>query len=341
MKKISLLTMAVAATMFATDSFSATKLVSGGALTNSVARAGSLRMKPIELKVADEKTLVVQELPSNPNATRMMVMPGGAGLVKNKVKPKITTSSSNSNTQTTGDEVPQNYDEYQLKLKDSKYIDVVSKNQVDVDIKSLNKSLTNGSEYIKVDGDHLDVNIDALGEKLKKLYVGTIEFQRNGNVIQWRYRVNGKEKWNDLISISELAGPKVEMDYQNGAIVWKYTDDKDWQELLSLSDVTCSECKTRPDYYNYKANPDGEDGFITDAMSLDDEQWKTLNKLANDNKTKFLVEYEPVSGEDGMQIPANQVIVDRTELYDLQQQVNKLQQEYEELLKRQNNQEAK
>lgn len=165
MKKISFVAMICAISVFAYDSFAASKLISGGALTGSAARAGALRIKPVELKVADKKTLVVQELPNNADSTRMVVMSGGnSGFIKNmKTSSSLKTQTvADSNSQMENEKLPQNY---KIKAKDFDYVDV----------DNLNKTLTNGSEYLRASGDHIDVDVDRLSKKLadvlKKLYV--------------------------------------------------------------------------------------------------------------------------------------------------------------------------
>lgn len=305
-------------TMMCGNSFAAPKLVSLSNNSTSVSRAGALRIKPVDFKVADEKTLVVQELPNDSESTRMVVLP--SNVIKGSKKfgaTKNTATTTNENTieplavadvAVKADSLKGWGDEKQDKLMDSKYIYVIDRN-------------------------HIDVDVEGLSNDLKKLIVGKVELRRDKDNIEWRYNVAGNEKWNKLISVSELGAPTVQMGYQDDVIVWKYSDDKDWQTLLSLSDLPCSSCIAEQkanvsggDYPAYKAN------YNQKQVSLDDEQWDALSKVAGDDNAKFIVEYQPID-EEYQQNLSHKVLVDETELQELRNQIKDLQAAYEALLK--------
>jgi len=317
MKRFSLISLCIASAICG-NSFAAPKLVSLGDGNNSVARAGSLRIKPVEFKVEDEKTLVVNELPNETESTRMVVLPGNIVKGNKKITSSLKQKTPESKEITEGPIATadvainaKNYnrfdDEKQDKLMDSKYIYVI-------------------------DHNHIDVDVENLSNALKKLIVGKVELRRDKDNIEWRYNVSGNEKWNKLIAVSELGSPTVQMGYQNDVIVWKYSDDEDWQTLLSLSDLPCPSCvveqkATLPDFSNYKNG-----GYNQKQMSLDDEQWQALSKVADDDNAKFIVEYQPV--DDGYRPDfTHKVLVDENELSALRTQVQELKAAYDALLK--------
>ncbi len=68
-----------------------------------------------------------------------------------------------------------------------------------------------------------------------------VQIQVEDGYIQWKYE--DETDWNNLISLSILEGEKgedgkeVELQVTNDYIQWKYTNDTDWNNLIELSDL--------------------------------------------------------------------------------------------------------
>ena len=93
-----------------------------------------------------------------------------------------------------------------------------------------------------------------------------IELQKNDTHIQWRYKDEGDDAWQDLIKISDITGQdgtdgrEIEIQVNDGYIQWKYTDDNDWNNLIAVSELQGEKGDKGDPGEDGKDGEDGTDG---------------------------------------------------------------------------------